>query len=66
MKYTADDLPRGTHVMTPDGPGTVGYVRLAAPQYYYVEAVSVLLGRKTGTPNYAGSMYGVEQISRIA
>lgn len=64
-RYTADDLPRQTHVMTPHGPGRVGYVRLASPDYHYVEAVMVRLGSKNGQPAYEGSMYAVADITKI-
>ena len=51
------DYTRGQRVVTPDGPGTVAYVRMASPYFSTVAAVSVALDTKRGLPGYTGSVY---------
>ena len=57
-------MTRGDRVLTPLGPGTVAYVRMAPPDYREVEAVSVVLdGIRDRWPNYTGSTFPVDKVS---
>ena len=47
----------GQRVTTPQGPGTVAYQRLAAPDYREAEAVSVVLDAKRQQPGYVGTIF---------
>lgn len=54
----------GQPVNTPDGPGTVGFVRMAPPNYSQPEAVSVILNSKRNNPNYKGTMYSANVVTK--
>lgn len=55
----------GMRVVTPEGLGTVVYVRNAPPDYATVEAVCVLLDAKKDRSGYVSTVYPVEQIKGI-
>lgn len=46
-------------------PGRVKFVRLAAPEFVQVEAVSVILEERKSEPRYAGTMYPASDVRRI-
>ena len=50
-------IKRGDRVLTPEGRGTVAYVRLAPPHYSTVEAASIFLDRRRLRPGYGGTMF---------
>ena len=62
----------GTLVQTPKGPGKVRYVRLAAPDYVEPIAYSIMLAtdesgaawRGYDLPNYVGTMFPADQVTR--
>ncbi len=60
------DLRRQDRVVTPDGTGTVLYVRMAPPDYREIAAVSVLLDGKAGKPGYSGTIYGADKVRHAA
>lgn len=59
---------RGDKVMTPMGPGTVVYRRMASPSYAEVDAYSVALDHKVAEaqkppfPSYSGTVFPAEQV----
>jgi hypothetical protein len=62
-RYTSDQLRPGTLVTTPHGSGSINYVRMAPPNYATVEAASVYLENRHGSPNYSGTIVSAEHIT---
>jgi hypothetical protein len=59
-----EPLREGAEVTTPRGRGIVLYVRMAPPDYTQIAAVSVYLEREEHRPDYAGTIFSVEQVTR--
>jgi len=66
---TAPPTPRpflqGDRVLTPGGRATVGYVRLAAPDYTAPDAVSVVLDVPPRPHGYTGTIYPAGQVAHL-
>ena len=48
---------QGDRVQTPNGPGSVAYQRMAAPDYAEVAAVSVVLDSEQTRAGYTGTVF---------
>jgi len=65
-----DIFHKGGLVVTPNGLGTIVYVRMKAPNYSEPEAYSVLLyikhlgSEQPPLPTYTGTIFSAEQVSR--
>lgn len=55
----------GDRVLTPSGPGTIAYIRMAPPDYTRAEAVSVVLDAKRNTAGYGGSIFAADQVRAL-
>ena len=61
---TAAELHQGARVLSPGGPGTVAYVRMAGPSYTEPAAVSVIRDDKAEeNPFYTGTIYPAAHLS---
>lgn len=58
-------VEKGAIVQTPNGPGVVAYVRMAAPDYTQPIAVSVVLDHKRGLRGYVASMYSIRDVRLV-
>ena len=56
-------MTKGTRVLTPWGPGTVLYVRMASPHFTTIEAVSVRLDGKANEPGYSGTIIPARKVT---
>lgn len=63
--YTADQLRPRTRVRTPQGDGSVEYVRLEPPTHTRVGVVSVILDKHFSEPNYTGSIIPAHDVTII-
>lgn len=53
----------GARVQTPLGDGSVLYVRMSAPEYTRVVAVSVYLDSRRSDPFYRGTIFASEKVT---
>jgi energy-converting hydrogenase Eha subunit B len=60
------DLQKGDRVLTPGGPGSILYKRMAAPDFATVAAYSVDLDARAShlDPTYAGTVYPAADVTR--
>ena len=55
----------GDRVHTPQGPGTVVYVRLGVGERYLIpQAISVRLDSQAGRPGYVGTIFDASEVTR--
>jgi hypothetical protein len=59
---SSGSFDRGDRVMTPGGPATVVYRRMAAPSYTEAAAYSVRLDCRAADPTYSGTMYAAGDV----
>lgn len=55
----------GDEVWTPEGIGCVVFIRMKAPNYNTVSAVSVRLYKKMGNPSYSGTIFDASKVHPI-
>lgn len=58
-------MKKGQKVMTPQGVGTVNYVRMAPPDFTVPEAVSVFLEKHDSRINYSGTIFKFDDVSPV-
>lgn len=56
---------QGQRVSTPQGPGTVAYVRMAPLGYSVADAVSVVLDSEVNRPGYVGTVFQAENVKPL-
>lgn len=65
MTTNGTEFRQHQRVMTSHGAGTVVYVRMGAPTFAQVEAVSVILDAKRDRPNYTGTILPVAVVRPV-
>lgn len=55
----------GDRVSTPQGPATVLYRRMSAPDFARVASYSVRLDSKANALGYSGTLYAAEQVGTL-
>lgn len=55
---------KGDRVITPHGPGSVVYKRMAPPTFSEVAVYSVKLDSHKGEPSYSGTIFQAEHVKK--
>jgi hypothetical protein len=59
------EVPPYSILDTPLGQGRLNYVRLAPPEYRFIEAVSVKLASRVGDVTYNGTILPADQVRLV-